>query len=98
GPDITGANRQSLDYLLENIFDPSALIPKEYAATLVELHDGRILTGIVKEETPATVTLATATETLTLPQKDIASRKTSDKSMMPDDLTAQLKDHELRAL
>ncbi|HWY86518.1 MAG TPA: PVC-type heme-binding CxxCH protein, partial [Gemmataceae bacterium] len=86
GPDITGANRQSLDYLLENIFDPSAVIPKEYAATLIELHDGRILTGIIKGETPATLTMVTANETLTLPQSDIASKTTSDKSMMPDDL------------
>jgi putative membrane-bound dehydrogenase-like protein len=98
GPEITGANRQSLDYLLENIFDPSAVIPKEYAATLVELNDGRILTGIVKAEAPATITLVTANETLTLPVADIASRKTSDKSMMPDDIVGQLKDHELRAL
>lgn len=32
GPDITGSNRANLDYLLENIIDPSAVIPKEYAA------------------------------------------------------------------
>ncbi len=98
GPDITGANRQSLDYLLENIFDPSAVIPKEYAATLLELNDGRLVTGIIKSETPATITVATATETLTLPQADIASKKMSDKSMMPDDLVSQLKEPELRAL
>lgn len=98
GPDITGANRQSIDYLLENIFDPSAVIPKEYAATLLELNDGRVLTGIIKGETPATLTVVTATETLTLPKSDIASKKTSDKSMMPDDLVQQIKDHELRAL
>src|SRR5262249_14868040 len=30
GPEITGANRGSIDYLLENILDPSAVIPKEY--------------------------------------------------------------------
>jgi putative membrane-bound dehydrogenase-like protein len=98
GPDITGANRQSLDYLLENIFDPSAVIPKEYAATVIELNDGRVITGIVKAETPATLTVATATETLTVPQGDVASKKVSDKSMMPDDLVKQISDHELRAL
>ncbi len=98
GPDITGANRQNLDYLLENIFDPSAVIPKEYAATLIELSDGRLLTGIIKNETPALLTLVTANETLTVPASDIATRKTSDKSMMPDDLVSQLKAPELRAL
>jgi putative membrane-bound dehydrogenase-like protein len=98
GPDITGANRQSLDYLLENIFDPSAVIPKEYAASVIELQDGRLLTGIVKAETPATLTLVTATETLTLPQRDILSKKLSDKSMMPEDVVERLEAHELRAL
>ncbi len=98
GPDITGANRQNLDYLLENIFDPSAVIPKEYAATIIELTDGRVLTGIVKEETKATLTVATADETLTIPVKDIAGKKNSDKSMMPDDLVTQLKGNELGSL
>src|SRR5207248_3810791 len=35
---------------------------------------------------------------LTLPQSDVASKKVSDKSMMPDDLVSQLKDNELRHL
>ena len=33
GPDITGSNRPNLDYLLENILDPSAVIPNDYKAT-----------------------------------------------------------------
>ena len=41
GPDLTGSNRANLDYLLENIIDPSAVIPKEYAATVVDMKDGR---------------------------------------------------------
>ena len=43
----------NLDYLLENILDPSAVIPKEYAATRIDAQDGRVVTGIVKEETAA---------------------------------------------
>jgi putative heme-binding domain-containing protein len=30
GPDITGANRADLNYLLETIVDPNAVIPNEY--------------------------------------------------------------------
>src|SRR5262249_13599173 len=30
GPELTGAQRNSLDYLLENILDPSAVVAKEY--------------------------------------------------------------------
>lgn len=98
GPEITGANRASLDYLLENILDPSAVIPKEYAASLIELKNGRVVTGIVKDQTPAALTVATANETLTIPRDDVRSIDPSDVSMMPDDLLKPLKEEEIRAL
>jgi putative membrane-bound dehydrogenase-like protein len=98
GPDITGANRGDLKYLLDNILDPSAFIPKEYAATVLELKSGRVVTGIVKEETPAALTVVTANETLTLPRADIESQKLLPTSMMPDDLVKNLSERELRAL
>jgi putative membrane-bound dehydrogenase-like protein len=98
GPDLTGSNRANLDYLLENIIDPSAVIPKEYAATFVEMKDGRVLTGIVRADTPVAVTLMTVNETLTLPRKEIESLTPSSVSMMPDDLLKQLSHDEVRAL
>jgi putative membrane-bound dehydrogenase-like protein len=98
GPDITGANRADLNYLLENIFDPSAVVPKEYAATKIDLLDGRSITGIVKEETDRTLTVATANETLTIAVADIDTRTPSPLSMMPDDLTQQATEAEIRAL
>jgi putative membrane-bound dehydrogenase-like protein len=98
GPDITGSNRSDLAYLLENMFDPSAVIPKEYAATKLDLTDGRTLIGIVKEETKQALTLLTQTETLTIPLADIDRRTPSELSMMPDDLTKQATDADIRAL
>jgi putative membrane-bound dehydrogenase-like protein len=98
GPDITGSNRADAAYLLENMFDPSAVIPKEYAATKIDLLDGRVVTGIVKEETKTALTVVTERETLTIPVADIAGRKASAESMMPNDLTKQLKDSEIRNL
>jgi putative membrane-bound dehydrogenase-like protein len=98
GPEITGANRSDVGYLLENILDPSAVIPKEYAATKLDLSDGRVVTGIVKEETAVTLTVVTANETLTLPVKDIDRRTPSDLSMMPDDLLKSLSEASVRDL
>jgi putative heme-binding domain-containing protein len=98
GPDITGSNRANLDYLLENILDPSAVIPKDYAATFLAMVDGRSLTGIVKEQTDKTLTLITATETLTLQKSDIEALKPSDVSMMPDDQLKPFSEHEVRSL
>ncbi len=98
GPDITGSNRANLDYLLENVLDPSAVIPKEYAASVLTLADGRVITGIVRGETAAALTVVTATETLTVSRADLESRQPSAVSMMPDDLLKPLTDAEVRAL
>jgi putative heme-binding domain-containing protein len=98
GPDLTGSNRANLDYLLENIIDPSAVIPKEYAATVIEMKDGRVLTGIVRVETPIALTVVTVNEVLTLPRKEVDTQTTSKISMMPDDLLKQLSATDVRAL
>jgi putative heme-binding domain-containing protein len=98
GPDLTGSNRANLDYLLENIIDPSAVIPKEYTATVVEMKDGRVLTGIIRADTPVALTVVTVNETLTLPRKEVETLTVSKISMMPDDLLKQHKEDEVRAL
>jgi putative membrane-bound dehydrogenase-like protein len=98
GPDITGSNRADLNYLLENILDPSAVIPNDYKATLITLKAGRVVTGIVRGETPDALTVVTANETLTIPVKEIDSRKISDVSMMPEDVLKPLDETQVRAL
>jgi putative membrane-bound dehydrogenase-like protein len=90
GPELTGANRSDLDYLLVNIMDPSAVVGKDYMATLFRTKGGRIITGIVKQEDPNTVTVATENDTLVLAVQDIEARKPSDISMMPEGLLQNL--------
>jgi putative heme-binding domain-containing protein len=98
GPDITGSNRADLDYLLENILDPSAVIPKEYMATTFRLGDGRTVMGIVKGDDGTAFTVQTATEVLTVARDDVDELKHSKTSMMPDGLLQTLKPDEVRAL
>jgi putative heme-binding domain-containing protein len=98
GPDLTGSNRVNLDYLLENILDPSAVIPKEYTVTLLTLTNGRVITGIVREETDAALSVVTANETLTIPRVEIESRTPTSQSMMPDDQLKPMSDDDVRAL
>jgi len=98
GPELTGSNRADLDYLLSNIVDPSAVMAKEYTASVIETKKGRVITGIVKEQNKNAVTVVTATETVVIPRNEIDSIKPSDQSMMPDDLLKPLKEDEVRAL
>lgn len=98
GPDLTGANRGDLDYLLQNIIDPNAVIPNEYRASTLELKDGRVVTGILKQQDDRSVVVATANETVRLPRADIIETTLSQLSMMPEGLVAPLADQEFRDL
>jgi putative heme-binding domain-containing protein len=98
GPDLTGSNRADLDYILQNIIDPNAVIPNDYRASTVETKDGRNITGIVKQQDDKSVTIVTQNETLTLPRNEIQSLQESALSMMPEGLFAPLTDQEMRDL
>jgi putative heme-binding domain-containing protein len=84
GPELTGSQRMNIDYLLENILDPSALVPREYQVTVLSLEDGRVVTGIILEETERVVAVQTANEVLRLPRAEIEERRSSPASMMPE--------------
>ena len=98
GPDITGANRSDVTYLLETILDPNAVIPNEYRTTEIETRDGRSLTGVVKQSDQTKVILQTANELLTIPRNEIANQRQTELSMMPEGLLAPLSDQEVRDL
>jgi putative membrane-bound dehydrogenase-like protein len=98
GPDLTGANRGNLDYLLGNIIDPSAVVDKDFRMTIVLMDDGRVFNGLVTAETDRTVTIQTATELLTLDKEYIESRKITEKSPMPDGLLDTLSEKQVREL
>jgi len=98
GPDITGANRADLDYLLQNILYPNAVIPNEYLASTVETRDERVLTGVIKSQDANTVTLQTANELVTLPRPEVRRIEPTAISMMPEGLVANLTDQQVRDL
>ena len=95
GPELTGAQRSNLDYVLDNVVDPNAVVWKQYRATYFETSDDRLLSGIVLRENESTVTIQTQTGAVTLPRKDITTRTESTLSMMPEGLLESLSPEEL---
>ncbi|MGI9472302.1 MAG: PVC-type heme-binding CxxCH protein [Rubripirellula sp.] len=98
GPDLTGANRNNIDYLLTNIIDPSSVVDKDYRMSVLLTDDDRIINGLITSETDKTLTLQTATELLTFEQDSIRSRKVTEKSPMPDGLLETLRPDQVRDL
>ena len=98
GPDLTGAQRTDLDYVLINVMDPSALVGHAYRVTVLELKDGRVINGIVKGEDSSTLTLQTANDRVVVATQDIAERQQQPVSMMPEGLLNRLSIQEIRNL
>jgi putative membrane-bound dehydrogenase-like protein len=98
GPDLTGAGRDNLDYLLENIVDPGATVTADFRMSVADLKDGRVLNGIVAEQVPRTITLKTMTETITIERSEIESLQKSNLSLMPEGLLEALNETQMRDL
>jgi putative membrane-bound dehydrogenase-like protein len=98
GPDLTGAGRDNLDYLLENLVDPSASVSADFRMVVVAMGDGRVLNGLVRARTDRTLTLQTQNEALVLDRDEIEDVKPSNLSLMPEGQLDPLSREEIRDL
>jgi putative membrane-bound dehydrogenase-like protein len=98
GVDLTGGGRGNLDYLLENIVDPSAVVTADFRMSILDLKDGRVLNALVSARTERTLTLKTMTETLTVERSEITRIQESSLSLMPDGLLDALPPDQARDL
>jgi putative heme-binding domain-containing protein len=99
GPDITLSGRNSLDQLLSNVLDPSLVIGAAYRASGVATTDGRVLTGLVVEESPQRIVLKMqGGKVESIARADIDELKEHAISLMPEELENQLKPRELADL
>ncbi len=97
GPDITGANRTNLEYLLGNVLTPSAVIQDAYKMHLVLTDEGRVYSGIPAGETEHELHLRIPEkdEPVILPKSTIESREITSVSIMPEGLLKDLSDIEV---
>jgi putative membrane-bound dehydrogenase-like protein len=98
GPDLTGSNRKNLDYLLENIVDPSAIVGPEFRVSVFTLSDGRIVSGIICERSDKTVTIQNPDGRQIIDRDAIDEMSVSDKSLMPDGLLQTFSNIQIRDL
>ena len=99
GPNLTGYERTNIEFLLLAMVDPSAAIREEFTQYQVVTLDGRILTGLIDEQTPTTVSLRGANNQVTLLNRDdIDILQAMETSIMPDNLTAKLTPQQIHDL
>ncbi len=99
GPDLTGYERDNLDFMLPAIIDPSLGIREEYTAFNLNTRDGQSLTGFIMDQNNQSVTLMDlAGNRTTLAREQIESLQASHTSLMPEGLLDTLNAGQVRDL
>ncbi|MCP3694753.1 MAG: c-type cytochrome [Planctomycetaceae bacterium] len=98
GPELTGSGRKKTDYVLSNLFDPSATIDPAYRLTNVLTSDGRLLSGFIVYQDDRFIEVRTQEARIRLSMKDVDELVTSRQSMMPEGMLRQYTDQQVRDL
>ncbi|MEJ7591707.1 MAG: PA14 domain-containing protein [Planctomycetaceae bacterium] len=100
GPDLTKLPPEySKVDVLEHLLNPSKKIDKKYQSHIIELTSGKVLTGLITEETDDAIKLidnpATPEKITVIPKTDIESRTLSEVSIMPKGVLNKLTREEI---
>jgi putative heme-binding domain-containing protein len=89
GPDLSDVGGKfDRALLIESILEPSRRIVDGYRTTTIATSDGRIMSGIARDETPAGLVLVDADgKRQAIRSNEIVDRKLADTSLMPSDLS-----------
>ena len=86
GPDLAGSWRNGLDYFLENIIDPNAVVGDNFQLHVLTKKDGSVISGVIEQETDTAITARTVTESVIISKADLKSRQKMPVSLMPPGL------------
>jgi putative heme-binding domain-containing protein len=98
GPDLTGSQRTNPEYILTKVVDPNAVVAQDYQITRITTADGRVISGIIKQESDKVIAIQTPTEVIRLPKSDIEERERLPVSLMPEGQLTTMTDVEVRDL
>lgn len=95
GPDLSGSHSNGVDYFIENIVDPNAVVGENFQLNIVTKKDGTIISGMPANETDEVLTIRTVTEAMEIPKDDIKTHQVLEQSMMPPSLLDSLDEKEV---
>jgi putative heme-binding domain-containing protein len=85
GPDLVGiGKRRDMDYIIQSTLEPDAYIIEGFQQTSLEMKDGRVLFGLIGEETALSMKLVLLTgEQILVKTSEVKKRSDAKKSIMP---------------
>ena len=91
---MTGSGAKGVEYVVENVLNPNAVIGRDYQARIIETNGGRVITGLIEKESETSLTIRTLTESLTIAKSEIEESRVSENSFMPEGLMKTLNERE----
>lgn len=99
GPNLIVAGYQDREPLLTSILDPNRLVESQYTQYVVTDQKGRLYTGLLAQETAASITLVESEDLQnTLLRKDIREIRATGQSLMPEGLEETVSPQEMADL
>ena len=99
GPDLSALTDRSTQALMIAILDPNAAVDGKFVNYIVELRDGRTLSGIIESESAASVSVLQPNGIRdTVSRADIKKMRSTSLSLMPEDLQAGMSAQDLADL
>ncbi len=87
-PNLTGMGAHGAGELLVHIIDPNRLVEPNFLSTSIETKDGLIYDGIIARENRAELVLRNAAGDYALRKDNIAQRRSTGRSLMPEGFEA----------
>ncbi|MBM3969282.1 MAG: c-type cytochrome [Planctomycetes bacterium] len=99
GPSLATIRHRAPEEVLLHILDPNREVGPNFVAYAVELNDGRVLTGLIVEDTASSITLIRATGTReTILRSNIEEIAATGQSLMPPGLEDRVTPQEMADL
>src|SRR5262249_45924418 len=98
GPDLSNLIHRDYDSVLRDIREPSAAINPDFITYKVELSDGRILSGVVRNEADKMIIGDIDGKEITVPRNQIETLTPSKVSTMPEGIVKTLGREKMRDL
>ncbi|MDM4014861.1 PVC-type heme-binding CxxCH protein [Roseiconus lacunae] len=93
-PKLEGTRTKGIEYAVENVIDPNAVIGEDFQARVILTSDGQVVSGLIQSETDTAITVKTATSVVTIDQDEVERIKVSKNSFMPSGLLNTLNERE----
>ena len=93
-PGLKGSGSKGVEYIVENVINPNAVIGRDYQARIIMTTSGRVISGLVEKESETSLTIRTLNDTVTIAKNEIEESRISENSFMPEGLLKPLNERE----